>query len=236
MFLLPLGQAVLFAAFTLSASAADVLPAAPVPQGHVAVPATRPPTAEAVDRRRWSVIVEPDEKIPALTKREKLLLPLHETFRWTTPLALLASAEAGVLRDNNPHFGVNGAGFGERVGAAGLRLASNSVFSDGLLPILFHDDPRYFRKAYGGYRARGLYAFSRVFVDQRDNGGRGLNFSDILGRGFTSALTQTYYPQASIGPEVVFTSWGTSLGQLAGVNGFYEFWPDIKRKLFHRSQ
>ncbi len=234
--LMLLGQALLLAAFSSPASAASDLPAAPEPQEHVTVPATRPPSAKEIAKRRWSPVVEPGEKIPSLTARQKLLFPLHETYRITTPLLLLYSGEYGILRDNDPHFGINGAGFGERVGAAGLRLTTTRVFSDGFLPILFHEDPRYYRKAFGSYPARGLYSVSRVVVDQRDNGGRSFNFSDVLGRGITAALTQTYYPQSSIGTSVVLKTWGISLSQLAGVDFVYEFLPDVKRKLFHKSQ
>ena len=104
-----------------------------------------------------------------------------------------------------------------------------------MLPVIFHEDPRYYRKAYGSYPARAFYAVSRVVVNQRDNGSSGFNYSDFLGRGMTAALTQAYYPQASIAPHVVFATWGISLSQLAAVNFTYEFWPDVKRKLLHRT-
>ena len=128
---------------------AEDLPDAPQQQPtYVPVPATRPSGPADVKRRQWSVVVEPGEKVPALTSREKLLFPVHETFRWSTPVGILYSGWYGILRDNNPHFGVNAAGWGERVGAAALRQESTRFFSDGFLPLAFHEDPRYFRKAY----------------------------------------------------------------------------------------
>ncbi len=219
---------------------AEDLPEAPSarPQDdtHITVPATRPSDADAVKKRHWSDIVEPGEKVPALTVRDKLLFPVHETFRWSTPAALLYSGWYGILRDNNPHFGVDAAGFGERLGASAIRQEGARFFSDGFLPILFHEDPRYYRKAYGSYPQRALYSVSRAVVTQRDNGSSGFNTSKVLGRGLSAALTQAYYPQASIAPRVVFTTWGISLTQLAGADFFDEFWPDVKRKLFHQSR
>ena len=47
-----------------------------------------------------------------------------------------------------------------------------------------------------------------------------------------AALTQTYYPDASIRPKVVYTTWGYSLVGSASVNLFQEFWPDVKHKFF----
>ncbi len=230
---------VLCAAVCTAAARAEDLPDAPNPpvqdNTHVTVPATRPPTAAAVAKRHWSDVVEPGEKVPALTKRDKLLFPVHETFRWSTPSAVLFSGWYGILTDNNPHFGVDAPGFGERVGAAAARQESSRFFSDGFLPILLHEDPRYYRKAYGSYPKRTLYSVSRILVTQRDNGSTGFNYSKVLGRGISASLTQTYYPQSSIAPNVVFKAWGVSLMQLAGANFFDEFWPDVKQALFHKA-
>ncbi|HEY0785533.1 MAG TPA: hypothetical protein VGD62_06650 [Acidobacteriaceae bacterium] len=204
------------------------------PGGPVHVPATRSNAAAAVERRRWSGIVEPGERVPELTVKDKFLFPLHETLRPVALLPMAVSGGWGVLENTDPKYGTNSEGFGERVGAAALRQASTRFFSDGLLPVLFHEDPRYYRKAYGSYRERGYYAIERVAVDQRDSGGRGINFADILGRGMAAALTQTYYPERSINGSVVLRTWGVSLAGDAGVNLFQEFWPDIKRKVFTR--
>ena len=52
----------------------------------------------------------------------------------------------------------------------------------------------------------------------------------------SAALTQTYYPEKSIGSGIVLRTWGVSLLTLGGGNLFVEFWPDVKRKLLDRSQ
>ncbi len=208
--------------------------APPITQpGKVPVPATRPNTPAAIERRRWSGIVEPGETIPALDLKDKLLFPLHEELRPIALLPAVISGGYGILKDSDPRFGTNSEGFGERVGAAALRQGSIRFFSDGLLPALTHEDPRYYRRATGSFTDRSIYAVTRVFLIQRDSGRRGFNFSDIVGRGMAAALTQTYYPEASIGKGVVIRTWGFSLTGLGGVNLFQEFWPDIKHAAFH---
>jgi hypothetical protein len=102
--------------------------------------------------------------------------------------------------------------------------------------VIFHEDPRYYRLTYGGYRVRTEYALRRVFVDARNSGNHGFNFSDTLGRGMAAALTQAYYPEASIHPSVVFRTWGISLAGSAGVNIFQEFWPDFKVKVLKQHE
>ncbi len=239
--LLPALAAVLACAPPLEA---ETLPDAPAPQQQPSVldqqppthpvPATRSNRPAAVEKRQFSVIVEPGEKVPPLSVRDKLLFPVHETTRYTTPLAILWGAWYGVLTDSNPHYGVNLEGWGERAGAAALRQANTHVLSDSLLAIAFKDDPRYYRLGEGSYVRRGEYAVSRVLITQKDDGSHGVNYPKILGRGMAAALTQTYYPQSSINNRYIFTSWATSLATLGASDLFNEFFPDIKQRVFHK--
>jgi hypothetical protein len=217
---------------------ADTLPDAPTPvqaqkTPPPAVPGTRSNTRAAVRARRWSDVVNPGERIPRLTVRDKLLFPVHEEFRWTTPIPVLFDSEYGLLTDSDPKFGTNGAAFGERLGAAALHQATTRILTDGLLPIAFREDPRYYRQAYGGYQSRTWHALRRVVITQSDSGNRTFNYSDILGRGMGAALTQTYYPSASVHTDIVMRTWGYSVLALGVGNIFEEFWPDLRAKLFH---
>jgi hypothetical protein len=200
------------------------------------VPGTRSNTRAGVRARRWSDVVNPGEKIPRLTVRDKLLFPVHEELRWTTLVPVLFDAEYGNITESDPKYGSNGEAFGKRLGASALHQATSRVLTDGLLPIAFHEDPRYYRQAYGSYQSRTWHALRRVVITQSDSGHRTFNFSDILGRGMGAALTQTYYPSASVNTEVVMRSWGYSVLALGGGNLFEEFWPDIRAKVFHRGQ
>jgi hypothetical protein len=221
---------------------ATELPDAPTPDApHIqetspapVVPGTRLNTRAAVRARRWSDVVNPGERIPRLTVEDKLLFPAHEEFRWTTAVPVIFDAEIGNLRNADPKYGSNAEAFGKRVGASALRQASTRVLTDGLLPIVFREDPRYYRQAYGSYESRTLHALRRVVITQSDSGHRTFNYSDILGRGIGSALTQTYYPQPSVRPGVVMSTWGFSILAVGGGNLFEEFWPDIHQKLFSR--
>ncbi len=206
--------------------------AAPLPDSPV--PATRPNTPEAVYSRRWEGVIEPGEKVPPLTTWDKFLFPVHEELRPLSLVPVVVSGEYGAWRNSDPKVGTNIDAFGKRVGDAALRQASIRFFADGLLPAITHEDPRYYRKTYGSDPSRFVYALRRVFVDARDSGKLGFNFSDTLGRGMAAALTQAYYPDASVRPQVVFRTWGISLAGSAGVNIFQEFWPDIKVKVLKR--
>jgi hypothetical protein len=102
---------------------------------------------------KWYGIVDPDEKVPPLYARDKMAFWVHEDSSAIGWIPGLISAGWGQLLVSDPNYGSDSAAFGERVGAAVLRDTSMRFFSDSLIPTLAHEDPRYFRKAYGGIKS-----------------------------------------------------------------------------------
>jgi hypothetical protein len=185
---------------------------------------------------KWFGVVDPGEKVPPLNARDKMMFWVHEEFDPLSLFPAFGSAGFEQLVNTDPRYGSDSGAFGERLGAAVLRQASMRFLSDSLLPTLTHEDPRYFRKAYGPITQRGVYAAERVFVTQNDDGSHGFNYSDTLGRAVAGALTMAYYPAPSANVRVAARTWGVSLAGLAGVNLFQEFWPDVRDKVFHRDK
>lgn len=215
---------------------AQNLPNAPQPLEQGPVPATPLSSNSALLGKRWSGIVEPGQNAPPLTVREKLLYPAHEENPLISVARAVYSGGYGILVDSDPKLGINREGFGERVGESALRLAITRELSDSFLPIAFHQDPRYYRQGVGSYGSRAEHAVSRIVFAQSDSGTRMLNYSDVLGRGMNAALTQAYYPEASIRPSVVFRTWAVSIAVLGSSKILDEFWPDVKMKLRHKKQ
>jgi hypothetical protein len=198
-----------------------------------------PPPVHASDTSiyspsKWYGVVDPGEKVPPLDSHDKMLFWLHEEISPIGWFPAVLSSGWEQFTDGDPKYGSDSAAFGERVGAAFLRESSMRFFSDSLMPTITHEDPRYFRKAYGGVKARGIYAAERVFINRRDDGSRGFNYSDTIGRLAASALTPTYYPGPSANGRVVMETWAVSLAGDAGGNLFFEFWPDVRGAIFHR--
>jgi hypothetical protein len=179
-------------------------------------------------------VVDPGEKVPRLSSGDKMMFWLHEETSPVGWVPIVWSAGYGQLVNTDPKYGTDSVAFGERVGAGILRVGSFRFFSDSLLPTLTHEDPRYYRKAYGGVVSRGLYGIQALFVCRRDNGSTGINYSDILGHLAGAGLTATYYPAPSVNTRVVMETWGVSLAGQAGGNLFLEFWPDVRDAIFHR--
>jgi hypothetical protein len=221
-----------------AAQPASELPDEPFPR-LAQVPNPGPPPLHAFNSgllplSRWNGVIDPGEAIQPLTSRDKMAYWLHEEVHPVSWAPAFLSAGWGQLVDGDPKYGSDSAAFGERLGAAALREASGRFFSDSVLPVITHEDPRYYRKAYGGIKARGFYAAERVFLAQRDDGTSGFNYSDTIGNLANSALTVTYYPEPSANARAVVTGWLWSFAGSAGGNHFLEFWPDARDAIFHR--
>lgn len=177
------------------------------------------------EKRKWSQYVDPGERIPPLYPADKWVFWLHEEKRlWSLGPAVI-SAGYGQLTDS-PAYGSDAPAFGDRVAAAVVRQATMRFFSSSLFPVYTHEDPRYFRKASGGYPGRVGWAAERAFITQRDSGNHSFNFSNIIGHLVASAITPAYYPNKSRSVHVVMQTWGTSIAGSAGNNLFLEFVPD----------
>lgn len=226
----------MLAALAAPGHASQPLPDAPTPHP-VQVPNPGPPPPHRFHLSppsKWDGVVDPGETIPPLDAHNKMLYWIHEDARPLSWAPAFLSAGWEQLVDGHPKYGSDSAAFGQRLGAAALRETSSRFFAGSLLPAITHEDPRYYRKAYGSIRARGIYAAERVFISQRDNGTSGFNYSNTLGNLAAGALAVTYYPAPSTNAEAVITAWFWSFAGSAGGNLFLEFWPDARDAIFHR--
>jgi hypothetical protein len=137
--------------------------------------------------------------------------------------------------DDDTGFGWGWAGFGKRSGAAYLDAFDGDIIGNGILPILFHQDPRYFRMGHGTFSHRMLYALATNVIARHDNTGKWEpNYSNVGGNIIAGAISNLYYPSQNSG-------WGQTIsnGMVVTAEGgvgsiFQEFWPDISRKILHR--
>ncbi|MFP5229908.1 MAG: hypothetical protein ACLGXA_20020 [Acidobacteriota bacterium] len=177
------------------------------------------------EQRKWARFVDPGEKVVPLYPRDKWKFWVHEEFRWYAAAPEFISAGYGQLADT-PDYGSDSGAFGEKLGAAFIRDATMRFFCDSMFPLVTHEDPRYYRKASGGYWSRAGWAAERAFVIQKDDGSHGFNYSNIAGHLAASALTPAYYPPKSANAGMVIQTWTTSIAGSVGNNLLLEFVPD----------
>jgi hypothetical protein len=125
-------------------------------------------------------------------------------------------------------------GFAEFYGRAAGDQVIGAYLTEAIMPSLLHEDPRYFRLGTGSFFHRVYYAASRIVITRSDNGGSRLFVSELAGNAGVVAITTAYYPTQRTAGEA-FERYSQQLGNDAISNILTEFWPDIKRRLFHKS-
>jgi len=195
-------------------------------------PYTRPDPASA---KRVAPIyhryIEPGEIAQKLTPGQQLVFGLAQTVSPYFLVQIAAAAGYEQAVNGAPNYGSNIRAYGQRVGAAAARNASQSFFSYSVMAPLLHEDARYYimgnrRNAF----IRATYAASRAFVTRDANDGHAIpNYAEISGYAEAAGLTNAYYPSVNRTFGRTASSFGVSLGGLALSNVVREFLPDILR-------
>jgi hypothetical protein len=168
-----------------------------------------------------------------LTARQKFDIAGKDSFDY--PLVLTAAAFAGLgqLTNQQPSFGQGLKGYAHRLVTNYADQAMGNMLTEGVYPVLLREDPRYFRRGTGSVASRAAYALTRVIVTRKDSGGSRFNYSEWLGNATSVAVSNAYYPDgrtfAGNGSKLL-----TQVGTDAVSQVLKEFWPDIRRKMFHK--
>ncbi len=125
-------------------------------------------------------------------------------------------------------YGQGWAGYGKRFGAGYTDQFDGTIIGNGILPVLLHQDARYFRMGTGSFMKRFLYSMSTTVICRGDNGKRQPNFSNVLGNIAAGGISNLYYPQADRGFGLTIQQ-----GLLVTAEGTFgafliEFYPDMK--------
>ncbi|HEY6270774.1 MAG TPA: hypothetical protein VIX19_02145 [Terriglobales bacterium] len=173
---------------------------------------------------------------PPLTAGQKFHLFAKSAF---DPVQFgIVGLQAGIGQAENsfPTYGQGASGYGKRYGAAFADEISSNFFSNFAYPVLFKEDPRYFRVGEGSIKHRIAYSLAQEFVCRTDAGNRRFSYSNVLGAFTAGAISNVYYPPANRGFGLTMSRSGIALlyGSLGGL--FDEFWTDIDQKLFHRKK
>jgi hypothetical protein len=103
-----------------------------------------------------------------------------------------------------------------------------NMMTEGFMPALLHEDPRYFRIGEGSFGRRLWYAATRTVVTTTDSNKRTFNFAEWTGNSVAVGISNLYYQDGR--------HWGDNVERLlvqCGTdtlsNVLKEFWPDVKR-------
>jgi hypothetical protein len=88
-------------------------------------------------------------------------------------------------------------GYAKRYAAGFGDFGIGTMLGGAVLPVLFHQDPRYFYKGTGTVRARTLYALSTSVIARGDNGRWQPAYASVLGDFSSGAISNLYYPDSN---------------------------------------
>jgi hypothetical protein len=171
----------------------------------------------------------------SLTPAEKVRLAFHSTIDpYAFGLAFIV-AGLGEAKGDNPGFGWGPEGYAKRSGAAYLDAFDGTMIGNAFLPIMLHQDPRYFRLGHGSASHRFFYAVATSFICKHDNTGKWEpNYSNVGGNIISGAISNLYYPDSKSGVAQTFEAGMTVTFEGTFGATLQEFWPDISRKIFHK--
>ena len=229
---------------TSDGPASPVAPA-PVQTGNPSVPQPGtlplPPGKQTIgpgqpieDKRAFGVIPnyktgEENATFVPLTTKEKFVIATKDSFDYPVfvTTAFFASLSQWEGSDNKL-YGQGLKGFAHRYGIEYADQTIGNYFPEAIIPALFHDDPRYFRKSDGSVRSRLFYALSRMFVCKDNEGHWTFNAPEIVGNISAAELAQSYHPHQRTQGDVFSEAGNFWESDVAG-NVIKEFWPDVKR-------
>jgi hypothetical protein len=142
-------------------------------------------------------------------------------------------AAFGTSANRPKEYGAHWGGFADRYGMGMTRSLAGDAFTASAA-YFFREDPRYFRVPDKPFKARVGNVLRLTFAAR---GGQGVarpayaRYTAILGGSF---LSNTWRVQSEASTSDALLRTAEGFGALLAGNAFEEFWPDVKKRFFHR--
>ena len=179
--------------------------------------------------------VENAKELPPLSTGQKFRLATAGVFDWGSyPFnGILAGIEQA--KSDPKAWGQGWDAYGKRYAASFADNSIGTYMTTAIFPSLLREDPRYYQMGRGRFGHRAYHAVNRLFVVRTDSGHERFNFSESVGNAAAAAMSNIYHV-----PEDRTASRNAStfafLILYDGMNNeLKEFWPDIRRKVFHKN-
>jgi hypothetical protein len=174
--------------------------------------------------------------VPPLTPGEKFDLVYH-TVR--DPYSFVLAAIVSGLGELSPpsqgyHWGASG--YFYRYGTAYADNMDGALWGNAILPILLHQDPRYYRKGEGKVTSRIIHAALSTIICRGDNGKTQFNISNVAGNFIAGGISNIYYPHEQRGASLIWSNGLTVTAEGAAGAQLLEFGPDLGAMLARHHQ
>jgi hypothetical protein len=160
-----------------------------------------------------ATVIQSGQTAPRLTVGQKMTNSFISSVSYTAIAGWVISAGYEQATNGSPNYPQTGKGFAQRLGAASARATSETVFGNGVIAAVTHEDPRYYRMGPGhNFFKRLVYAGTRPLLTRTDGGRSTINIWDLGGDLSGAALTPVYYPPLNRSGTEVLKTFGGSVG------------------------
>jgi hypothetical protein len=129
-----------------------------------------------------------------MTWEQKGYLALHELADPVNFGTILGISAITIATDSHTAYGPGLKGFGKSVGVSLLQDATAQFFGVFAIPVVVHQDPRYFRMPHTPFKKRFLYCVSRTVVSRSDSGKSMPNYATLLNYPIGAEISNLYVP------------------------------------------
>lgn len=181
------------------------------------------------------VTLEGANNVPPLQTGQKFRLATAGVFDWGAFAFNGLLAGISQARNDPEAWGQGWGAYAKRYSASFADNSIGTYMTTAIYPSLLHEDPRYYQMRNGKFFHRFGYGLSRLFVTRTDSGSTRYNYSESVGNASAAAISNFYHPAddrtaARNAKTFAFLILYDGLG-----NELKEFWPDIRRKVFHKT-
>ncbi len=178
--------------------------------------------------------VENAKDLPPLRTGQKFRLATAGVFDWGAyPFNGILSAIAQAKNDPK-EWGQGWDAYGERFGASFADNSIGTYMTTAIFPSLLHEDPRYYQLGRGRFAHRAYHAIDRLFITRTDSGHSHFNYSESVGNAAAAAISNIYHVSSDRTASRNATTFAFLILYDGLSNELKEFWPDIRRKVFHK--
>jgi hypothetical protein len=236
--ILPLG---LFCAVAGWAQTSDPMPTTPPvpaagapasPTATTPAPSATQPVQPVEDKRIFGVLpnnrtTEASIPFKPLTAKQKMTIAAKDSFDYPVYPTAALFATLYQLENQNPSFGQGMEGWAKRFGTAYGDQMIGNMMTEGIVPSLFHQDPRYFRVGEGTKLHRVRMALQQIVICRTDSNHKTFNISEWGGNAVSTAISNAYYPDTrNVSDNVEKLLIAVATDSFSNI--LKEFWPDVK--------
>jgi hypothetical protein len=179
--------------------------------------------------------VSTTKKLPPQTVKEKFTTATEDSFDYSSVAIPVVLAGYSLGINATPEFGTGASGFGQYLWHSAVDQTIENYMVEFVVPVMTHEDTRFYTLEYGSFLKRSGYALSRAVITRSDSGESVFNVSEVVGAGAAAGISNLYYPEQERSFGNTTRQWGINVAIDGAAFVAKEFWPDINRHVFHRA-